>query len=32
MQGIQGPGKFLGAAVQGAQQLDQRLAPQLFQG
>lgn len=32
MQGIQGLGKFLGAAVQGAQQLDQQLAQQLGKG
>lgn len=32
MQGIQGLGKFLGAAVQGAQQLDQQLAQQLAKG
>ena len=32
MQGIQGLGKFLGAAVQGAQQLDQQLAQQLSKG
>jgi uncharacterized protein YukE len=32
MQGIEGLGKFLGAAVQGAQQLDQQLAQQLSKG
>lgn len=32
MQGIQGLGQFLGAAVQGAQQLDQQLAQQLSKG
>lgn len=32
MQGIQGLGKFLGAAVDGAQQLDQQLAQQLSKG
>jgi uncharacterized protein YukE len=32
MQGIDGLGKFLGAAVQGAQQLDQQLAQQLSKG
>ena len=32
MQGVEGLGKFLGAAVQGAQQLDQNLAQQLAKG
>jgi uncharacterized protein YukE len=32
MQGIDGLGKFLGAAVQGAEQLDQQLAHQLGKG
>lgn len=32
MQGIEGLGKFLGAAVQGSQQLDQSLAQQLSKG
>lgn len=32
MQGVEGLGKFLGAAVQGAQQLDQSLAQQLSKG
>jgi hypothetical protein len=32
MQGIQGLGKFLGAAVQGAQQLDDQLAKALGKG
>ena len=32
MQGIEGLGKFLGAAGQGAQQLDQQLARQLSKG
>lgn len=32
MQGIQGLGKFLGAAVEGAQHLDQQLAQQLSKG
>ena len=32
MQGIEGMGKFLGAAVEGAQQLDQELAKALGKG